>query len=44
MQAQLTQEQCVAKGAEPVFDNPASLKRIDQHFVVVSATYKPAPL
>ena len=44
MQAQLTQEQCVAKGAEPIFDNPASLKRIERHFVVVSATYKPAPL
>jgi hypothetical protein len=44
MQDQLAREQCVAKGAAPVFDNPASLKRIEQQLVVISATYKPAGL
>lgn len=32
MEAQLTRERCVAGGAEPVFDNPANLKKIDANF------------
>lgn len=32
MEAQLTREQCVAAGSEPIFDNPANLKKIDAQF------------